>query len=321
MADLFSCWSNLTEPTDSKQWTASKVSGRGRVARTIDGGAALLFSIDEEMPPSLHRLRTSHVEYTRCRELSIRTDGVAEHGRYAVLHCTGLDTELVRHFLRVAATLPDNATSGELEEAILQLFELFRSLGHRGTHTVQGIWAETFVAAYAADPGLLVAAWHSDPDDLHDFVGNGYQLEVKSSARDLREHEFSLEQLERSPSTTIVVSLLLDVDDIGASVFDLLRSLTSRLPLGLARRAEVIVSKALGDLWREADEIRFSVPSALSNLQIFGAEAIPRPPGPMPETVSQVKFRSDLSALTPGVTAGGALVAALPKPSKTANAT
>ena len=320
MVDLFSCWSNLSEPAESHQWTASKVSRRARIARTIDGGAALLFWIGEEIAPSLHRLRTSHIEYTRCRELSIRTDGVTEFGHYAVLQCSGLDAELVRHFLRVAATLPDEGTPADLEEAILQLFELFRSLGHRATHTVQGIWAETFVAAFATDPALLVAAWHSDPEDLHDFVGTGYQLEVKSSARNLREHEFSLEQLERSPQTTIVVSILLDVDEIGPNVFDLLEVLTSRLPAGLARRAEVIVSKALGDAWREADEVRYSVATALSKLQIFAAEGIPRPPGPMPETVSNLKFRSDLSGLAPDVTLSGQLVTALPKPGKAATA-
>ena len=179
--DLFAVWTTLGAPTEPQTWTASHVSDRARVARTPGDGAAVLVKLDNaSASANPFRLRTSHIEYTPTRPLSIRAGAEVEAGNYTVLECSGDEPALVRHFLRVAATLPLDGTSAVLDAAVQQVFELFRSFHRRGNNTIQGIWAEALVVAYARSPDYLVTAWHSDSSELHDFVGDGYELELKS---------------------------------------------------------------------------------------------------------------------------------------------
>jgi hypothetical protein len=312
--ELFTAWSELQPPKTPQTWMAARVSQRARVARTPEGGAAVLVSVNEpQAATSPFRLRTSHITYTPSRALSIRAGDDVETGDFAVLECGESDPELVRRFLRVAATLPLDGAANALDEAVQQIFELFRSFTRRGTHAIQGIWAEVLLVAKGQAPSYLVSAWHSDSSELHDFVGDGHEFEVKSSTRGVREHEFSLDQLERAPKTTTVGSLLLEEDDAGATLFELLDELKARLEAPeLVRRAEIIVGKALGDSWQDAEEVRYSVPRALASLVFYKANDIPRPPGPIPAAVSGVCFRADLSGIEATTPLSCQLLASLP---------
>lgn len=312
--DLAAAWRALEAPSTPQTWTAMKVSSRARIARLEDGGAALLVKLEDgELGAERARARTLHVELVPSRPLTIRTGDGDESGRYLVLTCAGVDDALVRQFLRISQILPLDGSADVVAAAAADLFELFRSLSRRTAPSVQGIWAETLLVAKSSDPALLVAAWHSAGTDLHDFVADGAHLEVKSTSRGLREHELSLEQLEHAPEQTTIASLLVEEDPMGATVFDLLDELRPRLPtFEMRRRAEGIVAKALGDGWLDAEEIRFSVAGALETLRLYPAGAIPRPEGPVPATVSGVRFRVDLSGVLARVTMRGPLLESLP---------
>lgn len=300
--DLLATWRTLDLPTSSGSWAATPVGPNARVARTASDGAALLVRISGEPSRPTSGLRTRHVEYAPSRDLIVKSGEREERATFAVLECEGDDTDLVQHFLRLVATLPLDAdeTTVDFHDAVTRMFVLFRSLSKRARGTPQGIWAETFLVAHSRVPDYLVQAWHSDPHDLHDFSGDGYRLEVKSTSRRLREHDFSLEQLERAPEKTHVASVMVTPDDRGDSVFDLLQRLSERVAQPeLRRRAEVVVAEALGEDWREARDLRFDAGSARASFALFRALDIPRVPQPLPPTVRDVRFRADLSAVSP----------------------
>lgn len=259
-------------------------------------------------------LKTRHVQYDPTRELTI-VDHDREHAdSFAVLVCDGSDSALVQHFLRVASALPlEEATDCvEFDHVVRQVFALFRAFWRPGAGTCQGLWAELLLAAYAHAPECMVQAWHSQPGELHDFVGEGDRIEVKSSATALREHDFSLEQLERAGDRTLVASVLVSADEAGATVFDLLEHLLGRLATNELRlRAEGIVGAVLGDGWRDAQETRFGVKGALGSLHLVRAADVPRVPGPLPLGVRAVRFRADLSGVAAAEVTGHALAGAL----------
>jgi hypothetical protein len=295
--DAAAAWQALPPPSSPLTWSAVAVSPLVRVAKTPSGGAAILVrshvAIEDE-----YGLRTAYVSYEPRRELQIEGTKT-ESGVFRVLECQGDDLDLLKHFLRLVRTLDlVDTTPVAFDSEVRSLFELFRALVGRGTGTAQGLWAELALISAATDPSHLVQAWHSDPDDLHDFVGNGDHLEVKSTTRNIREHEFSLEQLERAPDKTIIASMLLREDAAGPSVFDLLDHLSSRVEQkGLRQRAEAIVATTLGEGWREATEVRFDLGHALASLSPCGAADVPRVLGPVPAAVRRVRFTADLSAV------------------------
>lgn len=297
-------WDELPVPAEKATWSAALLPGSQlRVAKTDGGGSALLLAVSDTPPADdVFGLKTSHIEYQPHRQLTVTQAGTTVAGRFAVLECQDADPELNAYFLRVADALVDEAKGPDgvarFDAAVRSLFELFRSLSRAGTRSIQGLWSELLLIGYARDPAYLVQAWHSDPAELHDFAGDGWRLEVKSSSRSLREHEFSLDQLLFEPDGTVIASVLLTEDDAGSTVFDLLEGLSERLgPGALYQRAEAIVAASLGNAWRDAREVRYVVADALESVQLFPAHAIPRPPGAMPPEVRAVRFRASLAAV------------------------
>jgi hypothetical protein len=276
------------------------LGGQARIARTGSNGAAILVADDGSLLEKAFGLRTSHVAYAPARDLVIEGEG-DEPRRFLVLECDGSDHELLLQFLHLVDTLSlVESTAGAFDEKVRRVFELFRAFNTHGTGTPQGLWAELLLIAIAKDTEYLARAWHSEPNDLYDFVADGSRLEVKSTTREVREHEFSYEQLKSHADATIVASLLLRESPNGANVFDLLEEVLARLPKpDLRIRVESIVRRTLGESWREAHDVRFDVQAARASLTLFRACDAPCVAEPIPASVKRVRFVSDLSAALP----------------------
>jgi len=231
-------------------------------------------------------------------------DGAHHRVNLAVLECRTTDPELGEYFFRmVRAVLLDNpntTTEQGFESALDALVTLFRALERTGTTTIQGLWAELAIILWSKDPLAALSSWHSSPRALHDFSAGSFRLEVKSSSRRLREHQFALDQLATlGEGVTLVASLLLDETNDGSSVPDLVKAIATRIGSESAARLETIVADSLGNAWRDAIDIRFSVDGALTSLRLYPAERIPSLPQPIPPEVKDVHFTVDLSGTAP----------------------
>lgn len=224
----------------------------------------------------------------------------------AVLECRSSDELLAEHFFRIASALLIDGSGAPTEEAVEQAIDaivtLFRAIQRPGERTIQGLWGELAIIAWAPEPKKALAAWHSSPRALHDFSAGNERLEVKSTARELREHSFRLEQLSRhGGAQTVVASFLLTAMDDGLSVNDLVRQITERVGGGEPeRRLVTMVAQSLGAEWRDADLVRFDSHSARERLRLYLAEQIPSVASPVPIEVKDVRFVVDLSSV-PGL--------------------
>lgn len=304
--DAFGQWAELESPSSDLEWVAQPLGdSHFRIAKTSEGGAALLIPSEIAGVPNSggEALRTSHVSYSPRRHLTVRGGSQAVADWFAVLACEESDPELVRYFLRIAdallATEGDEVSMGA-DTAIRQLFELFRAMSRPSIRTLQGLWGELVLVAHARDPDAIVESWHSAPSDVHDFIGFGARLEVKTTSTGLREHEFSLAQLLHAQGQTYVASMMLEHASEGGSLFDLLDQLLGRIEKsGLRRRAETIVADSLGASWRGVEDVRFDVSGALDSTRVIRSGDVPRVPEGYPPTVKAIRFRADVAACAP----------------------
>ena len=189
-----------------------------------------------------------------------------------------------------------------MDRCVSRVIELFRALGRPGRRSAQGTWAEVLMILNAPDVEAAAAAWHADPEELHDFGRGPDRLEVKSTVGPIREHHFRLEQLY-SPTggTVLIASLLLTETFDGISLQGLLDRVVERLPRGseLSTRVQHIVAMALGIEWRSMVNLRFDEAAAQSSLLLFEAQMIPSVDARLPAGVREVRFMSDLSAVEP----------------------
>jgi hypothetical protein len=300
MTTLLDAFLALPTPADDASYSAEIDRGRRyRVGRSAQGHPMLLLSFSREGGSSAMRLAT--LEYRPPADVEIV--GESRTARLAILECKTADPQLVAYFFRVAnaVVVEDNRTAIEAYFATTldAIVSLFRALQRPGLRTVQGLWAELAVIAWARQPNVAISAWHSDPHELHDFSAGSFRLEIKSTVRLLREHSFLLDQLSSmDPGTTLIASLLLIEDKHGTSLGELVELVRARVSAlhDVQRRLEVIVGEGLGQSWKDADDVRYNLGEARTSLRIYRTEQIPTVPQPLPAGVRDVRFTADLSS-------------------------
>ena len=138
--------------------------------------------------------------------------------------------------------------------------------------------------------------WHSEPTRLFDFSKGNHRIEIKTTSKPERIHEFSHRQLFSLSSEEIsIVSMMLREEDAGLS----LRSLIEEAKKNLRATPYFIkLEKAVRSAGMDNSSDtgpRFNDLEASRQLAWYGAESVPRFRTQEPEGVSGTHYRSDLT--------------------------
>ena len=281
-------------------------SGTYRLGKDSTGAPALLIQLPSDQAMDASPIRLRHLYVAHDVDCVIHRGHDTESGRFSVLSCVEADRATQNYFLRVVEALlpglgecPDALS---INQAVDGLVELFRALSNPPIKAVRGLWAELFLLAESRDPGKLLDAWHTVPDDLYDFNEGNHRIEVKSAQGEVRRHHFSLSQLLPPAGTTLViVSVIVNRAGGGTTINDLideLRSILSASPHRLLRLYKVI-TLTLGARWREAELEMFDRSAARQSLSFFRPSDVPMVSPDLPTGVSNVRFSSDLTGKVP----------------------
>lgn len=325
--DLCELFDSLVLPLErpaGRSLSAVAIPGAGshRLAKDSSGSPCLLLrQLPSASPAPPIRLQNLLVSYGVPCVIS-HPDGQQEDGNFTILKCSSADPSLFPHFLQILSpivtTLGATPTAAAVRRAISGLVDLFRALTTPATKSVQGLWAELLVIRDASHPAMLAAAWHGVPTERTDFLSGRDRIEVKSSSNRHRLHHFSLVQLTPPASTRLIVASLF-VEPVGGGLSlhrlsDDVRGILAQDPR-LLTQFDTVFYTTLGANWSDAMDECFDLQLAKDSLQFFDAADIPKIDGPIPATVSDVRFTSDISAAPPMsaetlMSAGGLLAAA-----------
>jgi putative PD-(D/E)XK family protein DUF4420 len=229
--------------------------------------------------------------------------GKLERDTFTIVRCSPANPRLFSHFLKIisplVAGLGQSPTTAAVRRVISGLVELFQALAAPARKTIQGLWAELLLIRLSSDPRAMVAAWHLDPLEHFDFAAGPQRIEVKSSNSRRREHHFSLEQLTSFGVSRIVVASVF-VERVGGGVslrkvIDDTRALLEG-EVSLTTQLDACVYESLGSAWADAMEECFDWDLAVDSIAFYPAENVPRPENSTPQSVSDVRFRSDLGS-------------------------
>jgi len=138
---------------------------------------------------------------------------------------------------------------GETGKAIWQLKSLFanRLKFELSDSTITGLLGELLIVAISKNPSFAVSFWHSNIDDKFDFSGSNFRLEVKSTSTGVRSHHFSSHQIPGIvPEKTFVASVQIVRVENGASLSDILASLSLKLDGDEFAKVTEIINRTLG---------------------------------------------------------------------------
>lgn len=274
------------------------------LVRGAFGEPALLLSTEPRTTPRADiRLKHVGVQFDRRFEIAHGDDGGTEVGNFCKFTCDPSGPHLHQYFVELM-TATANTHLGMLaqettDEVVDALLELFRKLSLPADRSVLGLWGELLLIHLASSPGEFVDAWHLRATDGFDFAFADGRIEVKTTERPSREHEFSLKQVRSGRSTDLVASVTLSRSSAGLSALDLARLIAERVEAAQQGKLWRLVIETLGDDADAEGEQRFDVQSASDALVFVHAADVPAPElsASVAPFVTDVRFRSNINAL------------------------
>lgn len=272
------------------------------IAKDYKNQPAILLSTENSKtyPPNqiLENIRVEHNVKIKIFENNDRFDDVI----YTVIQCTSDQSEIKEYFLRVMdsfiMSLPKEITSRDVSGLVDRLISLFQMLKRPSRKSIFGLWSELFIIVNSNNPVFLIQAWHNDPYGLYDFANGSSYVEIKSTIDRVRIHFFSLQQVYPPDGTNLMIaSVLIKESSDGASVLDLWNH--AKILAGenyeLRLKIDSICTEVLGAEYQKSIFKCFDVNEARSSLAFYDINIIPKLSNEVPEGVTDVKFKSDLS--------------------------
>ncbi|HQT29742.1 MAG TPA: PD-(D/E)XK motif protein [Thiobacillus sp.] len=318
MNSIISSFLDLPTAVSSAEFKAIPLSTRRKdfLAKNDDGAPIFLLhdSSIAKYSPSISFRHLSAQFHATCH---IRTDEIDLEDQFCLVWCDASEPELHELFVRCVGAaieeLPTESGTRELESCISQLQDLFRALSLPSSWEVSGLWAELFVILKSGNPAHAVSLWQEDQYDRFDFSNTAMHLEVKSTIRALRAHEFALEQLQ-SPAagTGFVASLMLQPLTGGVGVLDIAQEIEAAISEtpGLKQKLWKNIAKALGTDFSDKLDKRFDPTFAEKSLAVYLMSDIPRPDTPSDPRVTALRFLSDLTTVSSSLTGTPAITLA-----------
>lgn len=280
-------------------------AGTHYLAKGEAGEPILLLRVQKRRVPRIPLgLRHVQVEFeVECAVVDREAEGDSLAATFCRAVCDptapGLHPLFVNTLAGAAERLPSDLFPGEVDGFIENAVELFRSFSAPARTSVMGLWGELLVIAASPGQDALVTGWHVTPEQRFDFAFPCAHLEVKTTSRHNRQHEFALAQVRESPLPTFVASILVEQSDAGENVYELANAIQKNLAPQNRAKLWQLVAQSVGSEADGAGDIRFLRAAALNSLCFYDAAKIPAPEisASCAQCISAVRFTLDLDRI------------------------
>ncbi len=227
--------------------------------------------------------------------------------KFAIITLRSSDKHLQSYFIEIFAMMlmkmPQQPSKQELSIEVERLVTIFSALSATPRKKIQGLWAELLVIERSLDPQILINAWHSIPSSKYDFTLGRDKIEVKSTSSEERVHRFSLDQLNPSPSSRLLIASITvresGPDLNGLSIRDLYDRICNSLQnIETQIRLYTIIAQTLGNDINKIDAVFFDYITASDTLAFYDYQTIPRIlKKDVPPNISEVRFVCNITKL------------------------
>jgi len=239
------------------------------------------------------------VEFSKNYTLSIGPDNIRE-GKYHGILCLSDDSTDKDTFIFILDSVLSSGGLNNVDtiniifRSLVNLFSVEKTQDNISEQ--KGLWAELFFMRKNGGFRRWAKSWHNEPTGIFDFSTETKRLEIKSTTRPERIHEFSHTQLLTMPhQETTIVSYLLQEDDTGRSLKTLIDEARSEL-FGnphLIKLEKAIRRAGMAEL--DQDGPRFNEDYVNRHVAWFRSTEIPRFMTDEPPGVTGTHYKSDLT--------------------------
>lgn len=229
------------------------------------------------------------------------TKGLESSDIYTIIRINESDLEYIQILFRLMEDVFFNSdiyfTNREISTKILDLSNLFKQICDSDGDVI-GLWGELYILSQTKNLDTAVKCWCNNKMAKYDFITQDFALEVKTTTRTLRKHNFSLEQLRPKETFCIyVASLLLVQNKAGKTAGDLIDILHSDIANHELRSVflKQCLIKGGKNIYR--NPLKFNTLPEGKSLALFNASDIPTPIVAADSLIENVKFDIDITNL------------------------
>lgn len=188
------------------------------------------------------------------------------------------DPKIQELFMRLCFSMMDNINEEQMVRNFFNLKDLFANQKKPSTIELQGMFGELFVMYYLKKIyGLDISKYYQKEEKRKfDFsITDKKKIEIKTTLKQERIHHFLHQQLDIERFDIKVISLMLQKDDCGMSLLDLINDCKDIFSnyLIIILYIETMI-KNIDD--SDLESIKFNIEFAKNNLKIFNGEDIPK---------------------------------------------
>lgn len=241
------------------------------------------------------------VLYNRKCQL-INKKGKVEEDIYTIISLKSDSDYLQEYFLKIVFVLikkiSEKPLLKDLKIEIDKLINLFTKFSKPALNTIQGLWAELLIIEQSKSPDYLIQSWHNAISDKYDFNDGIDKIEVKSTAKNRRIHNFSLEQITPNTNSKLIIASIFTVETgTGTTIFDLVENIENKIKdKNLAFRVNEMVAVTLGKDFEKSFDIFFDYKLAVDTIHYYDSLNIPAINRTcIPSNITNVRFDCDLT--------------------------
>lgn len=242
------------------------------------------------------RQTTKHLKLFINHLFKITIDGALKERKLSLLVLKETDEKHADIFIRIAISMLDDLNEEKLLKHFLELKDLFSNEKKISKTELEGMFGELF-AMYVLkiNYGVDISIYYQKEDKRKfDFnLTDKRKIEVKTTLKPERVHHFLHQQLDIDRYDIRVISIMLQKDDAGMSLLDLISECKDLFSTYFTIVVHLeLLTKNVDDA--ELEEMKFNFRYAKDNMKIFDASKMPRLKEKDFEGVFNVEYDVDL---------------------------
>lgn len=258
----------------------------------------------------------SHTKNTTLEILSVEynlsctfidDNNISASHHYTVVTLRSLDKTLQSEFLDIVLLmlkrLPEIPSKRDIAIEVENLISIFSAMTCPPRKQIQGLWAELLVIERSLAPEVVIKAWHESPSSKYDFTLGRDKIEVKSTSGEERKHHFSLDQLNPSRTSRLLIASIIVREsghgNGGMSVRELYDKICEKVVSIDARmHMHQVIIDTIGSDIHKLESVFFDYVEASDSLRFYDANEVPGiNKEEIMKGVSSVGFNSDLTGI------------------------
>ncbi len=299
----------LTPSSNAASKDVIEIEGTAHVLSMSKEGFPMFFVVTEDTNAATQNVKRENLSVEFNVPCTIVEDDVkTAEGFYTIITLTTRAAELQESFIElfalVLAKYKKNPRVKDISYELDKLITIFEALSKPPKKKVQGLWGELLVIERSKNPDAMIHAWHSQPDAKYDFSIGADKVEVKTTSTEQRVHRFSLDQLNPSEHSRLLVASITVRESAkgqtGLSIYDLYDKICEQVESPETRlMMYTVILNTLGQDAVKAGKLYFDYTEASDSLAFFKAEEVPSISKEyIHPLISGVKFYSNVSDLT-----------------------